>query len=173
MILCFITHVHATNIPMNVAILRGLDKVTGRTSTFSIPVGEVFQFGRTYVVPESCYTRPPEESPENAAYLYIYEKSVKGENIELFKGWMFSSNPALSSMEHPVYDIWVIGCVNQEASVQDATKRQVVSDSSPLTESQIEEIANEETQVEETEEALQTIDALNKKKELQPATIQN
>ena len=43
-------------------------------------------------------------------FLYVFEKSLRGENVELFKGWMFSSNPALSSMEHPVYDIWVIGC---------------------------------------------------------------
>ena len=100
----------ATEIPMSIAVLRGLDKVTGRISTFSIPVGEVGQFGKTFVVPEACYTHPPEESPENSAFLYVFEKSLKGENVELFKGWMFSSEPALSSMEHPVYDIWLIEC---------------------------------------------------------------
>ncbi len=104
----------ATDLPMNTAVLRGLDKVTGRMQTFEIPVGEVGQFGKTFVIPESCFTRPPEESPENSAFLYVYEKSLKGENIELFKGWMFSSNPALSSMENPVYDIWVVACVNKE-----------------------------------------------------------
>ena len=104
---------HATDIPMDIVVLRGLDKVTGRTSTFSIPIGEVGHFGKTLIVPDSCYSRPPEESPENAAFLFVFEKSLKGENIELFKGWMFSSNPALSSMEHPVYDIWVVEC--QEA----------------------------------------------------------
>lgn len=109
----------ATDIPMEVAVLRGLDKVTGRTSTFSIPVGEVRQFGRIFVAPESCYTRPPEESPENAAFLFIYEKSLKGENIELFKGWMFSSNPALSSMEHPVYDVWVLECQKPSEEVEE------------------------------------------------------
>ena len=102
--------VFATEIPMDIAVLRGLDKVTGRISTFSIPIGQSGQFGKTFVVPEACYTRPPEESPEDSVFLYVFEKSLKGENIELFKGWMFSSNPALSSMEHPVYDIWVIGC---------------------------------------------------------------
>ena len=111
----------ATDIPMEIAVLRGLDKVTGRTSTFSIPVGEVGQFGRIFVAPESCYTRPPEESPENAAFLFIYEKSLKGENIELFKGWMFSSNPALSSMEHPVYDVWVLEC---QKATEEAEEKQ-------------------------------------------------
>lgn len=101
----------ATDLPMKTAVVRGLDKVTGRIKTLHIPVGEVAQFGRISIAPESCYTHPPEESPQNAAFLYVFEKSVKGENIELFKGWMFSSNPALSAMEHPVYDIWVIECL--------------------------------------------------------------
>ena len=83
----FSTAVYATEIPMDIAVLRGLDKVTGRMSTFSIPVGEVGQFGKTFVVPEACYTRPPEEFPENSAFLYVFEKSLKGENIEMFKGW--------------------------------------------------------------------------------------
>ena len=104
----------ATEIPMGIAVLRGLDKVTGRISTFSIPVGEVGAFGKTFIVPEARYTHPPEESPENSVFLYVFEKSLKGENIELFKGWMFSSEPALSSMEHPVYDIWLIECRGAE-----------------------------------------------------------
>ena len=41
--------------------------------TFSIPVGQVGQFGKTFVVPEACYTRPPEEFPENSAFLYVFE----------------------------------------------------------------------------------------------------
>ena len=110
LVLLYFSPLYATQIPMDIAVLRGLDKVTGRISTFSIEIGQTGQFGKTFVVPEACYTRPPEESPEDSVFLYVFEKSLKGENIELFKGWMFSSNPALSSMEHPVYDIWVIGC---------------------------------------------------------------
>ena len=118
LVLLFSTPLYATQIPMDIAVLRGLDKVTGRISTFSIPIGQTGQFGKTFVVPEACYTRPPEESPENSVFLYVFEKSLKGENIELFKGWMFSSNPALSSMEHPVYDIWVIGCEKSVVEVE-------------------------------------------------------
>ncbi len=62
-----------------------------------------------------CYTRPPEETPENSAYLNIVENLNDGKKQEVFSGWMFSSNPALSAMEHPVYDVWVIGCKNDES----------------------------------------------------------
>ena len=135
---------YATDIPMDIVVLRGLDKVTGRTSTFSIPVGEVGHFGKTFIVPEACYSRPPEESPENATFLFVYEKSLKGENIELFKGWMFSSNPALSSMEHPVYDIWVVEC---QKSPEKQKTEEVIS--VPLN-------TEEQKEEQQTEEQLQT-----------------
>ena len=120
--------VFATEIPTDIAVLRGLDKVTGRISTFSIPVGKVGQFGKTFIAPEACYTHPPEEFPENSAFLYVFEKSLKGENIELFKGWMFSSEPALSSMEHPVYDVWLIECKKSDEQVK---KEQVKQENKP------------------------------------------
>ena len=131
-----ISVVFATEVPMGVAVLRGLDKVTGRTSTFSIPVGQVGQFGKTFIVPEACYTHPPEEFPENSAFLYVFEKSLKGENVELFKGWMFSSEPALSSMEHPVYDIWLIEC--REGKTQGEQKNKPVTQE-PLKEEKVEQ----------------------------------
>ena len=134
-ILIFTVGARAADIQMDIAVLRGLDKVTGRIKTFSIPVGQTGQFGRTYITPDSCYTKPPEESPENAAFLFIYEKSLKGENIELFKGWMFSSNPALSSMEHPVYDIWVLECQqseNKPDSVSDDKQTTIFTDTTPV-----------------------------------------
>lgn len=28
----------------------------------------------------------------------------------IFSGWMFASSPALSALQHPIYDIWVIDC---------------------------------------------------------------
>lgn len=104
----------ASDIPMDTAVLRGLDKVTGRTQTFSVSIGETARFGRTFIHVEKCLKKPPEESPEDSVFMHIFEKTLQGENITLFNGWMFSSNPALSCMEHPVYDIWVIECHDKE-----------------------------------------------------------
>ena len=28
----------------------------------------------------------------------------------LFDGWMIASSPALNALDHPRYDVWVIGC---------------------------------------------------------------
>ena len=102
--------VQSAELPMNIAVLRGVDKITGRVSTMYAKVGEQINFGHLTIGVEKCYTRSPEETPENSAFLTIMEKKTDGTIAEVFTGWMFSSNPALSAMEHAAYDVWVIGC---------------------------------------------------------------
>ena len=95
-----------------VATMQALDKITARISTLSAPVGEARQFGTLEVTVQRCVFHPPEETPENAALVVIrdlgYEPSV--EPAEVFSGWMFSSSPAISALEHPVYDIMLLAC---------------------------------------------------------------
>jgi hypothetical protein len=95
-----------------VATMQALDKITARISTLSAPVGESRKFGTLEVTVRRCAFHPPEEAPENAAYVVIrdlgYDPSV--EPAEVFSGWMFSSSPAISALEHPVYDITLIAC---------------------------------------------------------------
>ena len=95
-----------------VATMQALDKITARISTLSAPVGEARQFGTLEVTVQTCVFHPPEETPENAAFVVIrdlgYEPSV--EPAEVFSGWMFSSSPAISALEHPVYDIMLLAC---------------------------------------------------------------
>ena len=91
-------------------VLQGLDKVTARVWTFDVPVGQAVRFGTLEIVPRFCDYRPPEEPPESAAFLDIYEARPGEEKADLFHGWMFGSSPALNALEHPVYDVWVVGC---------------------------------------------------------------
>lgn len=93
-------------------VLGGLDKVTARTFRFEAPVGATIQFKSLYIVARQCFARPPEETPESAVFLEVYGVPDR-EGLELqryFTGWMFASSPGLNALEHPVYDVWVIGC---------------------------------------------------------------
>ena len=43
--------------------------------------------------------------------LEIDESEIGGsERRPVFSGWMFASSPALSALEHAVYDVWVLDC---------------------------------------------------------------
>lgn len=106
LLILWVFPVLAATIPTDSVILQGMDKVTGRVKELSLPVGSSIDFGELRITVDKCLTKTPEETPENAAFLRIVQ-----EDKELFSGWMFSSNPAISAMEDPVYDVWVVSCV--------------------------------------------------------------
>ena len=92
------------------ALLQGLDKITARISTFEAPIGQAVRFGTFEIVARTCKKRPPEEPPESAAFLEIVDVRPDLPAEPLFTGWMFASSPAISAVDHPVYDVWVIDC---------------------------------------------------------------
>ena len=96
----------------NMAILQGLDKVTARVSTFPAPIGQTVKFGTLEIITRTCDKRPPEETPESAAFLDVWEVRPGEPAANVYRGWMFASSPALAAMEHPVYDVWVLDCKN-------------------------------------------------------------
>ncbi len=102
--------------PYDTAVLRLLDKVTARVEQIELPVGKPYSFGRMQIEVRSCQTAPPEETPESAVFMVISEIKPGEPEIMLFRGWMFASNPALSALEHPLYDVWVISCKNAIAA---------------------------------------------------------
>ncbi len=101
----------ASALPGETVIMQGLDKVTARVSTFEIPIGVSVRFGTLQIRARACDRTPPEDPPESAAYLEIFELKPGERRNALFSGWMFASSPALSALEHPVYDVWVLECI--------------------------------------------------------------
>lgn len=98
------------------AVLQGLDKVTARISTFEAPIDVPVRFGSLEITARTCQKRPPEETPESAAFLQIRDIKPGELPVAVFTGWMFASSPALNALEHPVYDVWVIDCKNNSSS---------------------------------------------------------
>jgi hypothetical protein len=97
-------------------VLQGLDKVTARISTIQAPIAEEVAFGTLVITARTCRKRPPEETPETIVFLEIVDDKP-GESPQLvFSGWMFASSPALSALEHAVYDIWVTDCKIEDLS---------------------------------------------------------
>jgi hypothetical protein len=94
------------------ALLQGLDKVTARISSVTAPIDKPVRFGTLEITVQRCVKHPPEEPPESAALLEIREVRPGEPPVAIFRGWMFASSPALSALEHPVYDIWVKDCLN-------------------------------------------------------------
>lgn len=95
--------------------LRSLDKVTARTLTFDAQVGSTIKFGDIYIKIQSCRKPPAIEKNEASAFLQIWQVDRDSQESHwIFSGWMFASSPALSGMDHPVYDVWVMDCFGKD-----------------------------------------------------------
>ena len=107
-----LAEIQGPTIEHRAAVLQGLDKVTARTSTFQVSIGETVRFGALVITVQSCDRTPPTEPPESAVFLDIYEAREGETRTDLFHGWMFASSPALNALEHPVYDVWALECLS-------------------------------------------------------------
>lgn len=103
-------------------IIGALDKVTGRTTEVTFKVGELIKIGTLGVKALRAWTSNPEETPEAKVFFEIVEvqhppkthverdeRQIPSTPHTIFRGWMLASSPSASSLEHPVYNIWVIG----------------------------------------------------------------
>ena len=95
------------------AILQGLDKVTARIERIEALNDKPIHFGSLRILVRACVKKPPEELPESATFLEITDVRADEGEIPVFSGWMFASSPSLSAMEHAVYDVWVVDCINE------------------------------------------------------------
>ncbi|MBU3029337.1 DUF2155 domain-containing protein [Paracoccus marinaquae] len=89
------------------ALLRGLDKISGRTSDIRLGVGEAVRYGRLEVRLGEC--RYPAGNPSSDAFAQLTVTDLS-QNVTLFSGWMIASSPALSALDDARYDVWVISC---------------------------------------------------------------
>lgn len=103
---------HADDIEVNTARMQAMDKITGQVTEIDVPVGGLANYGSFSILARKCVTRTPEETPENTAFIDIVDNYSSDNPVNIFKGWMFSSSPALNAVEHPIYDVWLLKCYN-------------------------------------------------------------
>lgn len=93
-----------------VAVFSGLDKITGRITTFDVYIDETVQFGSLQLTPRVCYSRPASEAQNVTAFVEVDQVSLRATMRRVFSGWMFAESPALHAVDDAVYDIWLIDC---------------------------------------------------------------
>ena len=85
------------------ALLRTLDRLSGNVTN-----GEEIILGNINVLMKEC--RYPSQSIDSNAFAFLVISGQETEKL-FFEGWMISSSPALSALEHPRYDVWVLKCI--------------------------------------------------------------
>lgn len=91
-----------------IAVLRALDKVSGRVTDLRVPVGGAVPYERLTIEALDCRAAPEGEAEE--AFIFLKIRDSRAGAAEVFSGWMFASSPALSAMDHQRYDVWALSC---------------------------------------------------------------
>ncbi|KXG86525.1 DUF2155 domain-containing protein [Agrobacterium bohemicum] len=112
----FVSSASAARIENRVAVFSGIDKITGRITSFDVYLNETVQFGALQVTPKVCYSRDDTEAQKIDAFIEVDEITLDRKIKRIFTGWMFADSPGLNAVEHPIYDVWLTGC-KQESDV--------------------------------------------------------
>jgi len=118
---------------MDTVVIRTIDKISARTHTFEVPVEKTVKFGSSlFIKARACRKASPLDKPESAAFLQIWERKPDDTKSKwIFSGWMFASNPAISAMDHPQYDVWVIDCKGVVAAKPETFSEEAAPEKKP------------------------------------------
>ncbi len=91
--------------------IKILDKISSKNVLIQLKNGEEKKYKDLLIKSMRCSNSEFDDNPEISAYIQVSDLTKKNKNdVFVFNGWMFSSSPSIKPFDHPVYDIWLIGC---------------------------------------------------------------
>lgn len=127
------------------AVVRALDRTLARVETFELRPGATRQFGALRITHRGCWTADPDDPPEGFVYLEVVDLgraarpqlatlAPAGANRNsatarvaprvIKQGWMITSSPAVTGIDHPVYDVWPVRCQGTSSEDEISVARQ-------------------------------------------------
>ena len=107
--------VSAETIEKKYASFKLLNKTTNKVSTKYISVNSKISWETLNIEVLYCGSTPPTEIPEDYVLIDVYD-TINNENNNIYKGWMISSSPDVTPLENPIYDLWLVACINDKTS---------------------------------------------------------
>ena len=91
--------------------IKVLDKISSKNTLVKIKNGEEIKHKDLSIKSMKCKNSEFDDNPEITAYIQVKDLTNKNkDDVFVFNGWMFSSSPSIAPFDHPVYDIWLVGC---------------------------------------------------------------
>ena len=99
------------NLEGNFTDIKILDKISSKNKLLKLTNGKETQHKDLLIKSMKCKNSEFDDNPEITAYIQVKDLTNKNKNdVFVFNGWMFSSSPSIAPFDHPVYDIWLVGC---------------------------------------------------------------
>ena len=91
--------------------IKILDKISSKNTSIELINGQELKHKDLLIKSLKCSNSEFDDNPEVIAYLQVKDLTNKtNDDVFVFNGWMFSSSPSIKPFDHPVYDIWLVGC---------------------------------------------------------------
>jgi len=101
----------ASDLEGNFTNIKVLDKISSKNTLIKLKNGEETKHKDLLVKSLKCKNSKFDDNPEITAYIQVRDLTNKNKDgVFVFNGWMFSSSPSITPFDHPVYDIWLVGC---------------------------------------------------------------
>ena len=91
--------------------IKVLDKISSKNILVKLTNGQETKHKDLIIKSMKCKNSEFDDNPEITAYIQVRDTTNKNkDDVFVFNGWMFSSSPSIAPFDHPVYDIWLVGC---------------------------------------------------------------
>lgn len=101
----------ASDLEGKISKIKILDKISSKNTLLNLKNGEEFIYKDLSLKSIKCNNSEFDDNPEITAYIQVRDLNNRDKNnVFVFNGWMFSSSPSIAPFDHPVYDIWLVGC---------------------------------------------------------------
>ena len=115
LVLFFSNQLFSEPLQKKYAKFKLLDKISNKLFEKTISVDSSAEIETLNIEVHACFTEPPDEIAEDYVLINVKD-NFKNEDISIYKGWMISSSPEVTPLEHPIYDLWLLGCSNDKTS---------------------------------------------------------
>ncbi len=107
--------VFAETIEKKYASLKLLNKSTNKVFTKEVLVNSKISWETLNIEVLYCGSTLPTEIPEDYVLIDVYD-TINNATTNIYRGWMISSSPEVTPLENPIYDLWLVNCINDKAS---------------------------------------------------------
>ena len=99
------------NLKSSQAILIGLDKITAKSSKLIVNLNETKKFGPLEIKILKCGKVKVDNKTDSVAYMQVKDLTKnENEQVFIFNGWTFASDPSLTPFDHAIYDLQLLNC---------------------------------------------------------------
>ena len=101
------------NLKSSQAILIGLDKITAKSTKLIVSLDKSKRFGPLEIKILKCGKVEVNNKIDSVAYMQVKDLTKnENEQVFIFNGWTFASDPSLTPFDHAIYDLQLLNCKN-------------------------------------------------------------